>query len=60
MVMEYLPGGDLMGLLMREDTFSEAATKQYIAEIILAMLSVHRLGYIHRDLKPDNMYSHEY
>ena len=30
MVMEYLPGGDLMGLLMKYDTFSEAATKQYI------------------------------
>ena len=27
MVMEYLPGGDLMSLLMREDTFSEEATK---------------------------------
>lgn len=27
MVMEFLPGGDLMGLLMKEDTFSEAATR---------------------------------
>ncbi|CAE7499703.1 STK38L, partial [Symbiodinium microadriaticum] len=55
MVMEYLPGGDLMGLLMREDTFSEAATKFYIAELVQAVSSVHALGYIHRDLKPDNV-----
>lgn len=55
MVMEYLPGGDLMGLLMKYDTFSEAATKQYIAELVMAVASVHELGYIHRDLKPDNI-----
>lgn len=55
MVMDYLPGGDLMGLLMKEDTFSEAATKFYMAEMVLAVESVHALGYIHRDLKPDNI-----
>lgn len=55
MVMEYLPGGDLMGLLMKEDTFNEEATKFYIAELVQAVASVHALGYIHRDLKPDNV-----
>jgi serine/threonine protein kinase len=55
MVMEYLPGGDLMGLLMKEDTFSESATRHYVAELIMAVSSVHALGYIHRDLKPDNI-----
>lgn len=55
MVMEFVYGGDLMGLLMREDTFSEEATKHYVAELALAITSVHNLGYIHRDLKPDNI-----
>lgn len=55
MVMEFLPGGDLMGLLMKEDVFSEAATRHYVAELVLAVASVHKLGYIHRDLKPDNV-----
>uniref|UniRef100_A0AAV1UVF8 non-specific serine/threonine protein kinase n=1 Tax=Peronospora matthiolae TaxID=2874970 RepID=A0AAV1UVF8_9STRA len=55
MVMEYLPGGDLMGLLMKEDTLNEATTRFYAAEMVLAIQSVHELGYIHRDMKPDNV-----
>ena len=42
--MEYLPGGDLMGLLMKEDTFPELSTRHYIAELIMAIASVHALG----------------
>jgi len=55
MVMEFMPGGDLMSLLMKEDTFSEEATKFFMAEAAHAISSVHALGYIHRDIKPDNM-----
>ncbi len=55
LVMEFLPGGDLMSLLMKEDILTEEATKFYAAEAVLAIESVHRMGYIHRDLKPDNL-----
>ena len=55
MVMEFLPGGDLMSLLIKEDTFSEEATRFFMAEAAQAISSVHALGYIHRDIKPDNM-----
>ena len=55
MIMEFLPGGDLMGLLIKKDTFTEEETMIYIAETSMAIASVHALGYIHRDLKPDNM-----
>lgn len=55
MVMEFLPGGDLMSLLMKEDTFSEDVTKFFMAEAANAISCVHALGYIHRDIKPDNM-----
>jgi tRNA A-37 threonylcarbamoyl transferase component Bud32 len=55
MVMSYMPGGDLMSLLIREDTFSEQVTRFFMGEAAQAISSVHALGYIHRDIKPDNM-----
>ena len=55
MVMEFLPGGDLMSLLMKEDTFNEKVTRFFMAEAAQAISSVHALGYIHRDIKPDNI-----
>ena len=55
MVLEYLPGGDLMSLLVKEDTLSEFETRFYVAEIASAVSAVHAHGYAHRDLKPDNV-----
>lgn len=55
MAMEFMPGGDLMSLLIKEDTFSESVTRFFMAEAAHAISSVHALGYIHRDIKPDNM-----
>jgi len=55
MVMEYMPGGDLMSLLIKDHVFSEDATRFFMAEAASAISSVHALGYIHRDIKPDNM-----
>ena len=53
--MEYLPGGDLMTLLIRKEILTEEESRFYISEIIMAVDSVHHLNYIHRDLKPDNV-----
>lgn len=55
LVMEYLPAGDLMTLLIKRDTFPENEARFYIAELVQAVQSVHKLGFIHRDLKPDNI-----
>jgi len=55
LVMDFLPGGDLMTLLMKKDILTEEESRFYIAETILSIESVHRVNFIHRDLKPDNI-----
>ena len=53
--MEYLPGGDLMTLLMKKEILSEEEGRFYAAEILLGIEATHQLNYIHRDIKPDNI-----
>ena len=54
LVMEYMIGGDFLGLLLREDVLDESVTQWYIAEMILCIEEAHKLKWIHRDVKPDN------
>ncbi len=55
MIMDYMPGGDMMTWLCNEGTFSVDATRFYIAELALSVHSVHEREYVHRDIKPDNI-----
>ncbi|KAM7505745.1 hypothetical protein LguiB_004649 [Lonicera macranthoides] len=55
LIMEYLPGGDMMTLLMRKDTLTEGETRFYVGQAVLAIDSIHKHNYIHRDIKPDNL-----
>lgn len=52
--MEYMPGGDFLGLLIRENILPEGVARFYIAEMILCVEAAHALRCIHRDIKPDN------
>ncbi|XP_044304797.1 citron Rho-interacting kinase isoform X2 [Varanus komodoensis] len=56
LVMEYEPGGDLLSFLNRyEDQLDESIVQFYLAELVLAIHSVHQMGYVHRDIKPENI-----
>ena len=41
--------------LMSNYDVPEDWAKFYIAEVVLAVDAIHQMGYIHRDVKPDNM-----
>lgn len=50
--MDYYSGGDLLTLLSKyEDHIPEKMLKFYVAEIILAINSIHELNYVHRWVK---------
>ncbi|XP_033644606.1 rho-associated protein kinase 2-like isoform X3 [Asterias rubens] len=54
MVMDFMPGGDLVNLMSNYE-IPEKWAMFYTAEVVLALDAIHSMGFIHRDVKPDNM-----
>jgi len=54
LVMEFQIGGDFLGYLQKYGELREDVATFYLAEMVLCIEETHRLGWIHRDVKPDN------
>ncbi|XP_049290289.1 citron rho-interacting kinase [Anopheles funestus] len=55
LVMEFLPGGDLLSLMIRVGVFDEDLAQFYLAELTAALHCLHSMGFVHRDIKPENI-----
>jgi serine/threonine-protein kinase len=53
-VMEYLPGGSLLGLL-KQGALPVERAQQIALDLCDALIRAHRLNIIHRDIKPENV-----
>ncbi|KAJ3682651.1 hypothetical protein LUZ60_015224 [Juncus effusus] len=56
-LIDYCPGGDLHSLLRRRphSRLPLRAARFYSSEILLALEYLHSLGFVYRDLKPENV-----
>jgi len=55
-VMEYLEGQDLAGLLAQRGPLDLATACDYVIQACDAIAEAHALGIVHRDLKPGNLF----
>lgn len=54
-ILEYMEGGELNGLVETTHPINEAQAKQLFYQIAVAVAYLHSNGIIHRDLKPENI-----
>ena len=55
LVMELVEGGELLDSLINEGPYSEAVASSFVRQFAEALNYVHTQGYIHADLKPENL-----
>jgi len=53
--MEYVPGEDLKDVIRRDETLSTEKAISIAKQVCEGLVEAHRLGVVHRDLKPQNI-----
>ncbi|MCA9581506.1 MAG: serine/threonine protein kinase, partial [Myxococcales bacterium] len=56
LIMELLRGEDLGMVLEREESIPADRTVAIMRQVASALAAAHRVGVVHRDLKPDNVF----
>ena len=56
-LLEYCEGGDLMNLqtTMPNKVFTLEKATEYLSQVIRGLQELHSKGYLHRDIKPQNV-----
>lgn len=51
--MEHVKGGEMLKRIRRKKTFPESMARHIMTQLTNAVKFMHRLGVVHRDLKPE-------
>ncbi|ODV97201.1 hypothetical protein PACTADRAFT_48951 [Pachysolen tannophilus NRRL Y-2460] len=54
LILDYVPGGELFMHLSNQKFLNDKITSFYSGEMALALIHLHKLGIVYRDLKPEN------
>lgn len=55
LLTEYLEGGSLVDIIMRQEKVSEDELRNVFAQLLLGVDFMHRNKIVHRDIKPENI-----
>jgi len=55
LVLEYASGGDLHSLLSKKGSLDQDSTRFVVGEVASALASIHDMGFVYADLKPENV-----
>ncbi|CAK9310175.1 unnamed protein product [Citrullus colocynthis] len=55
LALEYAAGGSLADLIRRREKLPETEVKEYLRMMLRGLYYIHERGYVHGDIKPDNI-----